>query len=380
MASNPVRRSPSDGGRAAVEGAGFETLGQLESVARQKVGPRVWGYIQGGAGDERTLEANRRAFLRRSLLPRAFVDVSRIDLGTHVLGHSLSAPFYVAPTAYQGLVHPGGECAMARAASSEGILAMFSTLSSSSIEEIAACAPKGPRWFQLYLQPDSSLTLNLVGRAESSGCTALVLTADVPVLGVRDRQLESGFALDETIPLGNGPGVVPPPRGPSVGPEGRYVLRNDAADGWDVLDWLRAHTNLPIVVKGLLTASDARLAVDHGARAVIVSNHGGRQLDGAPAALDALPEVVREVEGDAEVYFDSGVRRGADVLIALALGARAVGLGRPALWALAAGGEAGVARLLALLKVELANEMAQCGRRSISEVDRFLLGDFATPA
>lgn len=360
-------------------GAGFEALGDLEAAAEGAVPPEVWSYIQGGAGEERTLADNLAAFRRRSIRPRALVDVTQLDLGTHLLGHALSAPCYVAPTAYQGLIHPEGEVATARAASAAGVLTMLSTLSSCSLESVADAAPKGPLWFQLYLQPDLEVTLRLLDRAETAGFSAIVLTVDVPVLGIRDRQVRSGFALDESIPLGNGPAVVPPPRGPTALSGGRYGLRSDAGAVWDTLDWLRAHTNLPIVVKGILGAQDARRSLDHGARAVVVSNHGGRQLDGAPAALDVLPEVVAEVNGDAEVYLDGGVRRGADVAIALAMGAKAVGLGRPILWALAAGGEAGVARYLALLQVELANVMALVGRRSIPEIDRFLLGPEPNP-
>ncbi|MGI0131788.1 MAG: alpha-hydroxy acid oxidase [Thermoplasmata archaeon] len=354
---------------------GFATLGDLEAEAQRKVDAATWGYIAGGAGEERTILENRRAFARRVLRPRLLAEVAHIDISTHMLGEALRAPFYIAPMAYQALIHPDGEAAMTRAATDAGVLTMVSTLSSYSIEAISSAAPQGRRWFQLYLQPDPTVTLQLLERAEASGCSAIVLTADAPVLGIRDRQRRSGFALDETIPLGNGPSVVPPSRGPTPDPDGGFTLRRDAASGWDVMDWLRAHTDLPLVVKGVLSAEDARHALDHGARAVIVSNHGGRQLDGTPAALDALPEVVREVGEDGEVYLDGGVRRGADVAIALALGAKAVGLGRPALHALAAGGADGVAHLLDLLKVELANVMALIGRRTLSELDPPLVGE-----
>ena len=298
--------------------------------------------------------------------------IETIDLSTTVLGEPVRSPIFIAPTAYHGALHPDGEIGTARAAGGAGLLAMFSTLSSLPLEAIAAAEPRGPRWFQLYLQPEFAGSRALVERAERAGFSAIVLTVDVPVLGVRDRQARAGFAIESSVPIGNGPGVVPPARAPARTAHG-YALRPDGAAGWAVLDRLREVTALPLVVKGILTAADAEEAARHGARAVIVSNHGGRQLDRAPAALDALPEVVEAVGDRLEVYLDGGVRRGSDVEIALALGARAVGLGRPVLWALAAGGEAGVARLLGLLEEEFATAMVLTGCRRISEVSRELV-------
>ena len=350
---------------------GFLTLSDLETAASKMVVGPAWAYVQGGAGEERTIKANREAFQRRTLRPRVLVNVETLDLTTTLLGEKVSAPFYVSPTAYQGLLHPDAELATARAASAANILGVFSTISSRSLEEIARAAPQGPRWFQLYLQPEFAATQRLVERAEKAGYTALVLTVDVPVFGNRDQTILGGFNVG-SIPLGNGPDVLPPSR-PS--PQGEhYHTRGEASATWEVFDQLGRTTRLPILVKGILTAEDARLAVDHGARGVIVSNHGGRQLDQAPASLDALPEVVDEVESEAEVYLDSGVRRGSDVLIALALGAKAVGLGRLVLWALAAGGEAGVSRMLTLLKEDLATTMALTGCRTVTEADRSTLG------
>ncbi len=352
---------------------GFLTLGDLEAAAAAKAPPDVWEFVQGGAGEETTLRGNRDAFHRQTLRPRVLTGVDRVDLRTTILGSPVAAPFFVAPTAYQGLLCADGELATARASSAAGLLSVYSTLSTRSLEEIAAAAPERPRWFQLYLQPDVDVARRLVERAERAGYRALVLTVDMPLLANRDRQLRSGVAVDGPAPIGNGPDVHSPPR--ALPPDGgRFTLRVDTGATWDVLDRLREWTRLPLVVKGVLTGEDARQAVDHGAKAVIVSNHGGRQLDGAPATLEALPEVVAAVGRDAEVYLDSGVRRGSDVLMALALGARAVGLGRPVLWALAAGGEAGVARLLSLLAVDVATVMALTGRTTVAAIDRSLLG------
>jgi 4-hydroxymandelate oxidase len=250
---------------------------------------------------------------------------------------------------------------------------VFSTLSSCSLESIAESAPTGTRWFQLYLQPEFDASARLVERAQRAGFRALVLTVDMPVLANRDRQIRGGIAVDAPAPVGNGPDIQAPSRGPV--PDGdRYVLRKETGATWELVDRLRALTSLPIVIKGILTGDDARRAVEHGARAVIVSNHGGRQLDGAPASLDALSEVVAAVGPLAEVYLDSGVRRGSDILMALALGAKGVGIGRPVLWALATGGELGVARLFSLLKLDLATVMAVTGRTSIPAIDGSLLG------
>jgi len=347
----------------------FRSLSDLEEVASRKVGPKVWSYLESAAGTGTTERANRAAFDRWTVLPRVLAGIRTVDLGTKLLGTEVRMPVFVAPTAYQGLVHPDGEVGTARAAARAGLLALFSTLSTRSLEEISSARPLGPRWFQLYLQPEWTTTAELVRRAERAGFTAIVLTADVPVLGVRDGQLRTGFAIDSTLPVGSGPDVVPPPRGPEPAGE-KWTLGREPAESWEVMDRLRETTRLPIVVKGILTAADARRAVDYGARAVIVSNHGGRQLDRAPASLSVLADVAGAVGAGAEVYLDGGVRRGSDILIALALGARAVGVGRPVLWALAAGGEAGVGRYFSLLASDLATTMALAGRSAVPEVDR----------
>ncbi|HYY92441.1 MAG TPA: alpha-hydroxy acid oxidase [Candidatus Dormibacteraeota bacterium] len=353
--------------------AGFTTLSDLEEAASKKAEKMAWAYIQGAAGEEWTLRANREAFHRRTLRPRVLVDVEELELGATILGTRVSAPFYVSPTASHGLVDPQAEAATARAASKANILAGFGTLASISLEAIAKAAPSGPRWFQLYLQPEFSVTKSLIERAEKTNYKAIVLTVDMPVAGTRDRETRAGSPLESSIVLGNGPDVVRPPRHPNIDGEHAHI-RKEASNTWEVLDRLRETTRLPLVLKGILTREDARRAVEHGAKGVVVSNHGGRQLDGAPASLDALPEVVEEVGSEVEVYFDGGVRRGSDIAMALALGARAVGLGRVVLWALAAGGEAGVSKLLSLMKTDLATVMALTGRRTISEIDRSLVG------
>lgn len=354
-------------------GPGFATLSDLETSAQPKVIPPVWGYIQSGAGAERTVRANREAFDRRELASRAFRDVRKIDLSTHLLGTDVEAPFYISPMAYQGLVHPEGEKATARAAARAGVLLALGTLSSCSLEEVAQASGQGPRWFQLYVQDDPEKTRRLLQRAEKAGYRAMIVTVDVAVLGARDQQASSGLAMSGPIPLGNGPEFVAPPRGPE-GKGAHFTIPDHGPVTEEVLERVRGMTSLPLVVKGILTPEDARTAVRHGAKAVIVSNHGGRQLDGAPAALDVLPSIVSAVGDRAEVYMDSGIRRGSDVLMALAMGAKGVGLGRPVLWSLAAGGEVGVGHLLTLLKRELANVMALTGSRSVSDLDPSMVG------
>ena len=348
--------------------AGFRTLSELERAAADRLPSGIWDYLQGGAGEERTLRANREAFRRRTLRPKVLAGVSVVDLTTTLLGAPVRAPFFVAPAAYQRDIHAEGECGMATAAADAGVLAIVSTLSSFSLEEIAEASEHGPRWFQLYLQPEFAQSERLVRRAERAGYGAIVLTVDAPLLGTRDRQSREGFALDSPVAIGNGPEFVSPARAPTA--EGsRFRLRSDAASDWETLDRLRDATRLPLVVKGILRGEDAQKAVDHGAAGIVVSNHGGRQLDGAPATLDVLPEIVNAVGSKTEVYLDGGVRRASDVVMALALGAHAVGIGRPILWALAAGGRAGVARYFELLSIELANTMTLMGSPSLSDLD-----------
>ncbi len=339
-------------------------LEDFEPLARDAMEAGAFDYYVGGAADEVTLRDNVVAFGRRRLRPRVLVDVSRIDTSTTMLGTAVSMPVALAPTALHKLAHPEGELAVARAAAAAGVLMHAATFSSYSLEEIAAAA-KGPRWFQLYFHRDRGVSRDLVTRAAAAGYGAVVLTADLPVPGYRERELRSHFV----VPDDAGPGNY---RSDSGDQDllGYFTHEIDATVTWADVEWLRGVSDLPVVIKGVLTAEDAGLAAEHGAAAVVVSNHGGRQLDRCSASVDVLEEVVDAAGGDLEVYLDGGVRRGTDVLVALALGARAVLMGRPYLWALAAGGEAGVARAIELIRVELDNAMALLGVTRTDQVTR----------
>ena len=331
----------------------------------------VLDYFAGGALDELTLKENTAGWERLKLYYRVLAAVGERRLGTTILGHKISMPICVAPTAFHRLACEAGEVATARAAKKAGTLFILSSLSNTAMEKVFAEAGH-PRWFQLYVYKDPEVTRDLVRRAENAGAEAIVLTVDAPGLGTRERdsrnnfRLPDGLAVENLAPLGKG--TMPKVEGSGLA---AYVRDNFKPDlGFDDLDWLCGVTRLPVVVKGVCRGDDARRAAEHGAKAVVVSNHGGRQLDRAPASIDVLEEVVAAVDGRAEVYLDSGVRRGADVLVALALGARFVFLGRPILYALAAGGRLGVARALALLRDEVATSMALLGARTIDEVTR----------
>jgi 4-hydroxymandelate oxidase len=344
-------------------------LGEFEPLARKKLDPATYDYYAGGAGDEVTLDQNRSAWRDITLRHRALVDVSRRDLSTTVLGQRVEFPALVAPTAFHKLAHPDGECATARGAA--GTIMILSTLSTMPVEDVIAAA-RGPVWFQLYVLRDRGITRELVERAVRAGCKALVLTVDAPVLGRRERDVKRAFVLPPGITIANLAQALPKTAHDS-GLAVWFASQLDQSLTWRDLEWLRSITDLPIVVKGIVRGDDAAHAVEHGASAVVVSNHGGRQLDGAPATARALPEVIEGAGGRAEVLVDGGIRRGVDVVRALALGARAVLLGRPILWALATGGEAGVARALALFAAEIDLAMALCGCPDVSAVTRDLL-------
>jgi 4-hydroxymandelate oxidase len=346
-----------------VPNATLVNLDDFEAAARACMDPGAFGYVVGGAGDEEALRDNRMAFARWRLRPRVLVDVATVDLATTLLGRRVAMPVGLAPTARQGLAHPDGEQAVARAASAAGVLQVVSTMSSDSLETIAG-AGDGPRWFQLYVHKDRGVTRSLVERAAAAGYGAIVLTVDFPVPGRRERELRDGFEL-EWGGLGNFPEL-----GGGVEFLPLMAALHDQQLAWPDLAWIRGLSSLPLVVKGILTAEDARLAVEHGADAVIVSNHGGRQLDRTPATIDVVPEVVKAVRKRAEVYLDGGVRRGVDVLVALALGARAVFVGRPHFFALAVGGEDGVAQMLGCLRDELENAMQLLGTPRVADVGR----------
>jgi 4-hydroxymandelate oxidase len=324
-------------------------LADFEPLARAAMDEAAFEYVAGGSWDEITLADNDAAWRRRRLRPRVLVDVSQVDPSTTLLGSSTALPLAIAPMAVHGLAHPDGEAATARAAAAAGVPFILSTTSSRSIEEVAAAAPDATRWFQLYVQDDMAVTRSLVERAAATGYGAIVLTVDLPVLGYRDRDRRSGFVLPA---LGNFAATPATHANHKRDGGDRFV-----ASTWNALTWadiasIRSWSGLPLVLKGILTAEDGRLAVDHGADGVVVSNHGARQLDRVPATADVVAEVVAAVGGRAEVWVDGGVRRGLDLAIALALGARGVLVGRPILWALAAGGQAGVERALAILREE----------------------------
>ncbi len=345
-------------------------LQDYEEAARAVLPGMVYDYYAGGAGDEISVRENVAAWGRVRLRPRVLVDVSRCDLSTSVLGIRVEMPVLTAPCAMNGLAHPDGELAVARAASAAGIIQVVSTLSSYSLEEVAAAAPGAPgrQWFQLYAYRDWGLTRQLVERAAAAGYRALCMTVDGSIPGVRERDARNRFRVPPDLRIGNFAHHLPDAADGSA--LLKYVTDQfDPGLTWESVDRLRSLSNLPLVLKGVLTAEDAKLAIEHGAAGIVVSNHGGRQLDTAIATCDALSEVVDAAAGTAvEIFVDGGIRRGTDVLKALALGARAVLIGRPYLWALAVEGEAGVRRILDLLREELRLAMALSGCPSVAEI------------
>jgi 4-hydroxymandelate oxidase len=357
----------------ATFGPGPVNVLDFEELARESLTPMAYDYIAGGACGETTVRANREAFKRWRFLPRVLVDVSRLSTRVELLGHPVSFPVLVAPTAFHQLAHPDGEAATARAAAACGTLMVVSTIANLSVTQVASGAPGAALWFQLYIHRDRGLTRELIERAEAAGCLALCLTVDTPFFGRRDRDMRNAFCLPEGLVMGNLRDARLDEAEAGLSGLLAYSRQLDPSLDWSAVDWLRSATRLPVVIKGILDPGDAAEAVRRGAAALVVSNHGGRQLDGALATLDALPPVVDALQGAVPVLMDGGVRRGTDVLKALALGARAVLVGRPVLWGLAAGGQAGVERVLALLRAELEHAMALAGRPDVSRLDRGLL-------
>lgn len=355
----------------------FVNLLELEALAREHLPQGAFDYIAGAADDEVSHRSNRIDFDHILLRPRYMVDVSNIDIATTVLGTPISLPVMFAPTAGHKLCCSDGEIATARAAHGAGTAMILSTLSTTPMEEVAA-ASDGPKWFQLYVYKDREITRQLVQRAESSGYKALCLTVDVPVIGNRERDLRNAFSLTDSFPLANFLGIELDKMPSGVVNEssgfGSYIASKwDPSLTWKDFDWFRSITRLPIVVKGILTAEDAKEAVEHGAEGIVVSNHGGRQLDGTLSGIAALPEVAEAVAGRCEILVDGGVRRGTDVLKALALGARAVLIGRPYMWGLTIAGETGARTVLEILRRELTSAMALTGRPTIASIDRTLV-------
>ncbi len=334
-----------------------------EALARQRLDDPVWAYLSGGAGDETTLRENRAAFGRVRLSPRLLRDFRGAHTRLHLAGTDYEHPVFLAPTAAHRLFHPEGEIATALGAAAMEAPLVVSTQASLPLEDIARSA-SGPLWFQLYIQRDRDFTADLVRRAEACGCKALVVTADAPLSGLRNREQRAGFRLPDGVASANLQGLRLP--APSDRIFGGELL--DAAPTWKDLDWLLSLTDLPVFVKGILDPEDARIAVEQGMSGIVVSNHGGRTLDTLPATLDALPRVAGSVEGRVPILLDGGIRRGTDVFKALALGARAVMIGRPYLCGLAAAGALGVAHVLKLLRSELEVTMALAGARSLDEI------------
>jgi 4-hydroxymandelate oxidase len=342
----------------------------FEAAARERLPGMVYDYYAGGAGEEWTLRENRRAFDRWTIRPRVLVDVSKVDASAAVLGEPTSFPIMLAPTAFHRMAHPDGELAVARAAGGTGTVMTLSSISTTSLEDVAEAGRPGPQWFQLYVLRRREIAERLVHRAHDAGYRAIVLTVDAPLLGRRPRDERNQFTLPQGIGLANLAGMALPAPATGSGLFAYFATEIEASLSWADLEWLRSLSPLPLVVKGILRGDDAERAVDAGADAIVVSNHGGRQLDGAPATLDVLPEVVEAVRGRIEVYLDGGVRRGTDVLKALALGARAVLIGRPYLWGLAAGGEAGVRRVIESLRNDLILAMQLAGLPRLDAIDR----------
>lgn len=346
-------------------------LFDYEEAAAERLDPLARDYYASGARDEITLKENRRAFERLRLRYRVLRDVSERKVGVDLLGEELAFPALVAPTAFQRLACDAGELATVRAAGAVGTTMMLSTLSTTSMERVIAAA-SGPVWFQLYVYRDRSITRALVDRARDAGCTALVLTVDAPLMGRRERDVRNRFRLPEGMELENllPEGASSLPRQSDESGLAAYAdSMFDPSLDWDDLSWLVGHSELPVLVKGIVHPEDARLALEHGASGVVVSNHGGRQLDTSVATVDALPPVVAAVEGRVPVLLDGGVRRGTDVLKAVALGASAVAVGRPVLWGLAVDGAEGARAVLEILRDEIDLAMALCGCPRLSDLD-----------
>ena len=328
-------------------------VAEFLDAAAARIDPAVWCYFEGGAGDEVTLRENLAAFSRWQLRPRMLLDVGEIGLETTLLGATVSMPLGIAPFALQRLLDPGAERATTCAAATAGALAVVPTLTSYRHAELQAAASGAARWLQLYVQTDRARTLDHLAEARETGYAAVALTVDLPLIGRRERDLRLGFAIPPEIPLPYG-----------------TLVDVDPTVTWRDLEWIRAATDLPLVLKGIVTREDTVLAAEHGVDGIWVSNHGGRQLDGVAAAIDALPEVVEAAEGRCEVYVDGGFRRGSDVVKALALGARAAFVARPIAAGLAVGGEAGVSRVLELLRDEISLALGLLGCTSPEQISR----------
>ncbi|XP_053143402.1 2-Hydroxyacid oxidase 1 isoform X1 [Hemicordylus capensis] len=353
-------------------------LADFEQHAKKLLPKSVYDYYRSGADDQQTLAENVAAFSRLKLYPRMLRNVSVLDLSTSILGQEISMPICVAATAMQCMAHADGETATVRACRSMGTGMMLSSWATSSIEEVSQAAPKAICWLQLYIYKDREVTRSLVQRAEKSGYKGIFLTVDTPFLGKRLDDVRNKFQLPPHLRMKNfetNDLAFSSEKGYGEN-SGLSVYVAEAIDpsiNWEDVKWLRGLTSLPVVAKGILRADDAREAVKHGVDGILVSNHGARQLDGVPATIEVLPEIVEAVGGKVEVFLDGGIRKGTDVLKALALGAKAVFIGRPAIWGLVYQGEDGVKQVLQIMKEEFQLAMALCGCQSVKAIDRTLV-------
>jgi 4-hydroxymandelate oxidase len=340
----------------------------LEPIAAEKLDPQAYDYYRSGAGDEITIARNRSAYERIELLPRVLRDVSEVDLEIELLG-APATPVVVAPTAFHGLADEQAELATAAGAEAAHAIFCLSSLSNTPIEDVAAAAGEGSRrWFQLYVFRDRGLTASLVERAEAGGFEAIVLTVDAPILGRRERDIRNGFSLPPHLTIACVGDHVTGEVNDASGLAAYFASQLDASLDWGDLEWLVSKTRLPVFVKGIHRPDDASRAIAAGARGVMVSNHGGRQLDTVPATIEMLPPIAAAVAGQATLLVDGGIRRGTDIVKGLALGADAVMVGRPVLWGLAAAGAEGVRLTLRMLQEELREAMALCGASRVSEL------------
>ena len=348
---------------------------ELEQLAKEKLPVIAYDYYRSGAWDEVTLKANREAFEKIKIHYKVLVDVSQRDLSTTIFGQKVSFPILIAPTAFHKLAHPDGELATARASVKANTIMTLSSLSTTSIEEVAAATNK-TFWFQLYINKNREYTRDLVARAESAGAKALVVTVDTPMWGRRERDVRNGFHLPPGMSAVNltkydKDAVAKGNSGAGLGQSFAWMI--DSALQWKDLDWLGSISKLPIIIKGVCRADDAKIALSHGVQGILVSNHGGRQMDSAPATIEVLPSIVDAVGDKVTVMMDGGIRRGVDAMKAVAYGAKAVLVGRPVLWGLASGGQQGVEKALSILREEFDLAMALTGCKNLSEVNRGLL-------
>ena len=343
-------------------------VSDYERLAPEHMSKMAWEYISAGAGDEVTLRWNCEAYGRLRLRPRVLVDISKLDTRVTLLGREHRLPLLLAPTAYHKLAHADGEIASAKGAAAADVTLVVSTSATTSLEDVSAAA-KGPRWFQLYVNPSRDYSRDLIRRAEAAGYEALVITVDQQVLGTRSREARSRFTLPPGLERANLKGLEIATGSQRPNESTIYSRLLDPSLTWKEIVALRETTKMPVILKGIMTGDDAARAVEAGAAAIIVSNHGGRVLDTVPATIEALPEVVARVGGRLPVLVDGGIRRGTDILKALALGASAVLIGRPYLYGLAVGGADGVTRVVNILRREFEMAMALTGRTTLQEID-----------